>query len=56
MGRMPVPRLFLIFSGALMPDPKWRNDAVAKVETAVQAKYAGITSGMKLPPGMKLPF
>ena len=32
------------------------NDAVAKVEAAVQAKYAGITSGMKLPPGMKLPF
>jgi nucleoid-associated protein EbfC len=32
------------------------NDAVAKVEAAVQAKYAGITAGMRLPPGMKLPF
>lgn len=32
------------------------NDAAGKVEAAVQAKYAGITSGMKLPPGMKLPF
>jgi nucleoid-associated protein EbfC len=32
------------------------NDGVHKVEAAVQAKYAGITAGMKLPPGMKLPF
>ena len=32
------------------------NDAVGKVEAAVQAKYAGITAGMKLPPGMKMPF
>ena len=32
------------------------NDAVGKVEVAVQAKYAGITAGMKLPPGMKMPF
>ncbi len=32
------------------------NDAVAKVESAVQAKYAPVTAGMRLPPGMKLPF
>ena len=32
------------------------NDAVAKVESAVQAKYAAVTAGMRLPPGMKLPF
>ncbi|MFM7067331.1 MAG: YbaB/EbfC family nucleoid-associated protein [Gammaproteobacteria bacterium] len=32
------------------------NDAVAKVEAAVQAKYAAVTAGMRLPPGMKLPF
>ena len=32
------------------------NDAVAKVDSTVQAKYAGITAGMRMPPGMKLPF
>ena len=32
------------------------NDAVARIEAATQAKYAGITAGMRLPPGMKLPF
>lgn len=32
------------------------NDAVAKVDATVQAKYAGITAGMRMPPGMKLPF
>jgi len=32
------------------------NDAVRKVETTMQEKYAGMTSGMGLPPGMKLPF
>lgn len=32
------------------------NDAVRKVERTVQEKYAGMTSGMGLPPGMKLPF
>lgn len=32
------------------------NDAVRKVETTVQEKMAGITAGMPLPPGMKLPF
>jgi nucleoid-associated protein EbfC len=32
------------------------NDGVRKVETATQEKMAGFTSGMQLPPGMKLPF
>ena len=32
------------------------NDAVRKVETTVQEKFAGMASGMSLPPGMKLPF
>lgn len=32
------------------------NDAVRKVETASQEKMSGLTAGMQLPPGMKLPF
>jgi DNA-binding YbaB/EbfC family protein len=32
------------------------NDALRKVEVTVQEKYAGMASGMGLPPGMKLPF
>ncbi|MDP6436488.1 MAG: YbaB/EbfC family nucleoid-associated protein [Gammaproteobacteria bacterium] len=32
------------------------NDALRKVEQTVQDKYAGMTSGLGLPPGMKLPF
>lgn len=32
------------------------NDAVHKLEAETKDKYAGITSGMSLPPGMKLPF
>ena len=32
------------------------NDAVRKVETMSQDKMAGVTGGMDLPPGMKLPF
>ena len=32
------------------------NDAVRKVETKVQEKMSGLTSGMGLPPGMSLPF
>jgi nucleoid-associated protein EbfC len=32
------------------------NDALRKVETTVQEKYAGMASGLGLPPGMKLPF
>ena len=32
------------------------NDALRKVENAVQDKYSGMTSDMGLPPGFKLPF
>ncbi len=32
------------------------NDAVRKVEQTVQEKFSGMTAGMNLPPGMKLPF
>ncbi|MDH5256411.1 MAG: YbaB/EbfC family nucleoid-associated protein [Gammaproteobacteria bacterium] len=32
------------------------NDAVRKVESTSQEKMSGVTGGMELPPGMKLPF
>jgi DNA-binding YbaB/EbfC family protein len=32
------------------------NDAVNRVETALQERMAGMTAGIPLPPGMKLPF
>ena len=32
------------------------NDAVRRVESTTQEKMAGITAGLPLPPGMKLPF
>ena len=32
------------------------NDAVHKLASRTQEKYAGLMSGMNLPPGMKLPF
>jgi hypothetical protein len=32
------------------------NDAAAKAEQAVQDKLGGLTSGLGLPPGFKLPF
>ena len=32
------------------------NDAVRKAEVTSQEKMAGVTAGMPLPPGMKLPF
>ena len=32
------------------------NDAVRKITAHSQEKYAGLMSGMNLPPGMKLPF
>ena len=32
------------------------NDAVRRVESMVQEKMAGVTAGLPLPPGMKLPF
>lgn len=32
------------------------NDALRRVDQTVQEKFAGVTSGMGLPPGLKLPF
>ena len=32
------------------------NDANRRVETITQQKMAGLTAGISLPPGMKLPF
>jgi DNA-binding YbaB/EbfC family protein len=32
------------------------NDAIRKVESTVQEKFAGMTSGLGLPPGLTLPF
>jgi len=32
------------------------NDATRKVDTSLQEKMAGLTGGMGLPPGLKLPF
>ena len=32
------------------------NDAVHKIEARVQEKMSSLTSGLQLPPGMKLPF
>ena len=32
------------------------NDAVRRVESTTQEKMAGVTAGMDLPPGLKLPF
>ncbi|MDH3978498.1 MAG: YbaB/EbfC family nucleoid-associated protein [Gammaproteobacteria bacterium] len=32
------------------------NDALRKVEKTVQEKYSGMTSGLGLPPGFKMPF
>jgi DNA-binding YbaB/EbfC family protein len=32
------------------------NDAVRRVEATVQEKFSGMTAGLGLPPGMKLPF
>ena len=32
------------------------NDARNKVEKTVQEQFAGMASGLNLPPGMKLPF
>jgi DNA-binding YbaB/EbfC family protein len=32
------------------------NDAVRKIEQNSQEKMSGMTAGMQLPPGMKLPF
>ena len=32
------------------------NDAARRVEEMTQEKMAGVTAGMPLPPGLKLPF
>jgi DNA-binding protein YbaB len=32
------------------------NDAVRRVEAATQEKMSGLTMGMPMPPGFKLPF
>lgn len=32
------------------------NDAVNRVQEATQERMAGLTQGMNLPPGLKLPF
>ena len=32
------------------------NDAQRRVEETVQEKFSGMTAGLNLPPGMKLPF
>ena len=32
------------------------NDAVRRAEAAIQDKMGGMTAGMQLPPGFKLPF
>lgn len=32
------------------------NDAVNRIEAASRERFAGLTSGMQLPAGMKLPF
>ena len=32
------------------------NDAVRQVETTTQEKFSGMTAGMNLPGGLKLPF
>lgn len=32
------------------------NDAARRVEALTQEKMAGVTAGLPLPPGMKLPF
>ncbi|OMH36230.1 YbaB/EbfC family nucleoid-associated protein [Motiliproteus sp. MSK22-1] len=32
------------------------NDAVRKIETSTQEKMSGLTGGMGMPPGFKMPF
>lgn len=32
------------------------NDAVRRIETRIREKFAGLTSGLNLPGGLKLPF
>jgi len=62
-GRHDVKRVFI--DPSLMSDDREMledliaaavNDAVRRVEAATQEKMGGLTSGLGLPPGMKLPF
>lgn len=62
-GRHEVRRVSL--DDSLMQDDKEMiedllaaavNDAVRRIETETQEKMSGVTSGMNLPAGMKLPF
>ncbi|MDG2107529.1 MAG: YbaB/EbfC family nucleoid-associated protein [Woeseiaceae bacterium] len=32
------------------------NDSIRKVEKTIQERFSGMTSGLNLPPGIKLPF
>jgi nucleoid-associated protein EbfC len=32
------------------------NDAVRRIEKTTQERFSGMTAGLNLPPGMKLPF
>jgi DNA-binding YbaB/EbfC family protein len=32
------------------------NDAVRRIEKTIQEKFSGMTAGLSLPPGIKLPF
>ena len=62
-GRHEVRRVSL--DDSLMEDDKEMiedllaaavNDAVRRIETETQEKMSGVTAGMNLPAGMKLPF
>ncbi|MDX1698690.1 MAG: YbaB/EbfC family nucleoid-associated protein [Thiohalobacterales bacterium] len=62
-GRHEVRRV--VIDDSLMSDDKDMledlvaaaiNDATHKVEATTQEQMAGLTAGMNLPPGMKLPF
>jgi nucleoid-associated protein EbfC len=62
-GRHDVKRVSI--DAALMQDDKTMvedlvaaavNDAVRRVDQMSKDKLAGVTAGMQLPPGMKLPF
>jgi hypothetical protein len=62
-GRHDVRRV--IIDPSLMGDDKEMledllaaavNDAVQRVESETQSKMSGLTSGLNLPPGFKMPF
>ncbi len=47
--RLALDTNFLVYAEGL-------NDAVRKAEATSQEKMAGMTAGLPLPPGFKLPF